>query len=45
VRQPDAVARLTAAGVTVAGRAGAARLSFHLYNTEADVERAVAALC
>jgi selenocysteine lyase/cysteine desulfurase len=45
VRQPDAVARLTAAGVTVAGRAGAARLSFHLYNTEADVDRAAAALC
>ena len=44
VRQPNAVARLTAAGVTVAGRAGAARLSFHLYNTEADVDRAVAAL-
>ena len=44
VRRDNAVARLTAAGVTPAGRAGAARLSFHLYNTEADVDRAVAAL-
>jgi selenocysteine lyase/cysteine desulfurase len=44
VRRPGALARLAAAGVVGAGRAGAARLSFHLYNTEADVERAVAAL-
>jgi selenocysteine lyase/cysteine desulfurase len=44
VREPDAVARLRAGGVTTAGRAGAARLAFHLYNTEADVDRAVAAL-
>lgn len=43
-RQPDAMARLAAAGVTASARAGAARLAFHLYNTEADVERAVAAL-
>jgi selenocysteine lyase/cysteine desulfurase len=38
------MARLAAAGVTASARAGAARLAFHLYNTEADVERAVAAL-
>ena len=45
VGAPDnALARLSAAGVTAAGRAGAARLSFHLYNTEADVDRAAAAL-
>ena len=44
VRRENAVARLSAAGVTTAGRAGGARLSFHLYNTEADVDRAVAAL-
>jgi selenocysteine lyase/cysteine desulfurase len=44
VRVPDAAARLRAAGVVAAGRAGGTRLSFHLYNTEADVDRAVAAL-
>jgi selenocysteine lyase/cysteine desulfurase len=44
VRRPDAITRLAAAGVTVSPRAGAARLAFHLYNTEADVDRAVAAL-
>lgn len=44
VRAPDAVARLEAAGIVAAARAGAARVSFHLYNTEADVERALAAL-
>jgi selenocysteine lyase/cysteine desulfurase len=43
-RRPDAMARLAAAGVTASARAGAARLAFHLYNTEADVELAVAAL-
>ena len=44
VRRPDAMPRLTAAGVVASARAGAARLAFHLYNTEDDVERAVAAL-
>jgi selenocysteine lyase/cysteine desulfurase len=44
VRHPDAMARLAAAGVTASARAGAARLAFHLDNTVADVERAVAAL-
>ena len=36
-----AMARLTAAGVVASARAGAARLAFHLYNTEDDVARAV----
>jgi selenocysteine lyase/cysteine desulfurase len=44
VRRPDAMARLTAAGVVASARAGAARLAFHLYNTEDDVDRAVDAL-
>ncbi|MDX2394604.1 MULTISPECIES: aminotransferase class V-fold PLP-dependent enzyme [unclassified Streptomyces] len=34
-RQPE----LLAAGVSTAARAGALRASFHLYNTEADVDR------
>jgi selenocysteine lyase/cysteine desulfurase len=44
VRREGALERLQAAGVVAAGRAGAARLSFHLYNTEADVARALDAL-
>ncbi len=44
VQVPDAVSKLTAAGLTCAAWAGKARLSFHLYNTGADVERAVRAL-
>ncbi len=44
VRRPEAMTRLVAAGLTVSARAGAARLAFHLYNNEDDVERAVAAL-
>ncbi|MGP4018194.1 aminotransferase class V-fold PLP-dependent enzyme [Saccharopolyspora sp. 5N708] len=44
VQVPDAVSKLTAAGISCAMRAGRARLSFHLYNTAADVERAVNAL-
>ena len=36
--------RLAAAGVRCATRAGRVRLSFHLYNTEDDVDRALAAL-
>ncbi|MEV0702341.1 aminotransferase class V-fold PLP-dependent enzyme [Saccharopolyspora sp. NPDC050389] len=44
VQAPDAVSKLTTAGITCAARAGRARLSFHLYNTAADVERAVRAL-
>lgn len=41
---PGAADRLTAAGLAVAARAGAARLSFHLANTADDVDRAVRAL-
>jgi selenocysteine lyase/cysteine desulfurase len=44
VQVPDAVSKLTAAGISCAARAGRARLSFHLYNTGADVEQAVRAL-
>jgi selenocysteine lyase/cysteine desulfurase len=36
--------RLAAAGITAAVRAGAARLSFHLYNSETDADRAAEAL-
>src|SRR4051794_5068933 len=41
---PGAAERLGAAGVTAAARAGAFRLSFHLYNDEADVDLALEAL-
>ena len=41
---PDADRRLAAAGIRAASRAGSLRASFHLYNTEADVDAAVAAL-
>jgi selenocysteine lyase/cysteine desulfurase len=44
VARDGALERLAAAGVVAAGRAGAARLAFHLYNTEADVARALDAL-
>ncbi|GAA5130541.1 aminotransferase class V-fold PLP-dependent enzyme [Pseudonocardia adelaidensis] len=44
VRREGAGERLAAAGVVSAARAGAARLAFHLYNTEADVARALEAL-
>ncbi len=40
----DAPARLAAAGVRAAVRAGRIRLAFHLYNTEAHVRDALAAL-
>jgi selenocysteine lyase/cysteine desulfurase len=40
----DDLARLTAAGIVASGRAGRARLAFHVFNDEADVERAIAAL-
>src|SRR4051794_21185541 len=42
--KPGAAERLQAAGVKAAARAGAFRLSFHLYNTEADVDLALEAL-
>jgi selenocysteine lyase/cysteine desulfurase len=41
---PDAADRLQAAGVMAAGRGGALRLSFHLYSTERDVDRALEVL-
>ena len=44
VRKDGAVERLAEAGVVVSARAGAARLAFALYNTEADVEVALRAL-
>lgn len=44
VRTPGAQERLAAAGVVSSARAGAARLAFHLYNTAADVDRALDAL-
>jgi selenocysteine lyase/cysteine desulfurase len=48
VALPDAGGRLRAAleaaGCVVAGRAGKVRLSFHVWNDEADVDRAVEAL-
>jgi selenocysteine lyase/cysteine desulfurase len=40
----DASERLEAAGVKVAGRGGKVRFSFHLANSEADVDRALEAL-
>jgi selenocysteine lyase/cysteine desulfurase len=41
---PDAVDKLARAGIMAAARAGRLRLSFHLYNTEADVDAALNAL-
>jgi cysteine desulfurase / selenocysteine lyase len=45
IRDPDAsIARLTAAGVIAARRANGVRLSFHVFNSELDVDRALEAL-
>src|SRR5262249_42085428 len=41
---PDATAKLARAGVMAAALAGRLRASFHLYNTEADVDAALNAL-
>jgi len=41
---PDAKARLDAAGIRAAVRGGRVRAAFHLYNTEAEVDAAIAAL-
>ncbi|WP_127819718.1 aminotransferase class V-fold PLP-dependent enzyme, partial [Microbacterium sp. CPCC 204701] len=38
------LARLTAGGITASGRAGRARVAFHVFNDAEDVERALAAL-
>lgn len=40
----DDLAALTAGGITASGRAGNARIAFHLWNTAADVERLARAL-
>jgi len=44
VDRPGVADRLTAAGVVGSLRAGAVRLSFHLYNTATDVDRVLDAL-
>jgi selenocysteine lyase/cysteine desulfurase len=44
VLAPDAEAKLAAAGVRAAVRAGRVRVSFHVYSTEADVDLALNAL-
>jgi selenocysteine lyase/cysteine desulfurase len=41
---PDAADRLAAADIRCAVRAGRTRLSFHIYNTDEDVDRALDAL-
>ena len=41
---PDAQARFAEAGILAAVRAGGLRVSFHLYNTERDVDAALEAL-
>ena len=38
------LARLTSAGIVASGRAGRARVAFHLFNDDSDVERALGAL-
>jgi selenocysteine lyase/cysteine desulfurase len=43
-RADAAVARLTEAGVRASARGGGVRFAFHLYNTDDDVDRALAAL-
>jgi selenocysteine lyase/cysteine desulfurase len=44
VQAPDAERRLAAAGIRAAVRAGQVRASFHIYNTQADVDDALTAL-
>jgi selenocysteine lyase/cysteine desulfurase len=41
---PGATEKLARAGIMAAARAGRLRASFHLYNTEADVDAALTAL-
>ena len=41
---PGAEERLARAGIRTAVRGGALRASFHVYNTEADVDAALVAL-
>ncbi|MDU0368299.1 aminotransferase class V-fold PLP-dependent enzyme [Microbacterium sp. KSW4-17] len=40
----EALAQLTAHGITASGRAGRARVAFHVFNDERDVDRALHAL-
>ncbi|MDF2555635.1 MAG: selenocysteine lyase, partial [Microbacterium sp.] len=40
----SALAHLRAAGISASGRAGRARVAFHVFNDEADVTRAARAL-
>lgn len=40
----EALAQLTAHGITASGRAGRARVAFHVFNDELDVDRALHAL-
>jgi len=40
----EALAQLTAHGITASGRAGRARVAFHVFNDEIDVDRALHAL-
>ncbi|MDQ1083944.1 MULTISPECIES: aminotransferase class V-fold PLP-dependent enzyme [Microbacterium] len=40
----EALAQLTAHGITASGRAGRARVAFHVFNDEIDVDRALRAL-
>jgi selenocysteine lyase/cysteine desulfurase len=44
VSRDDAAERLSLAGVRTSVRAGRARVSFHLYNQQHDVDLAVAAM-
>ncbi|RMI46185.1 aminotransferase class V-fold PLP-dependent enzyme [Actinomadura harenae] len=44
VARPGAAGRLEEAGIRASVRKGAARLAFHLYTTEADVDTAITAL-
>jgi len=44
VTVPDAAARLADAGIVATARGGGARLSFALYSSDDDVDRAIAAL-
>ncbi len=44
VQAPDADRRLARAGIVASARAGKARVGFHLYNTEADVDAVLNAL-
>ena len=44
VTSSDSLERLSAKGIRASVRAGRTRVSFHIYNSEADVDSTVAAL-